>query len=228
MSESGFQSGAIRAADQKNITLTSLADLRANAADEILATRVTAAENRLMDLALKVNRDLRPFTIQTPRMLAAYVARLSPEVIEGFSARAEAIDYVDGLAEVLGQVQGLTPRDQLAFMAHPREMAMPWRPGVDHQLMDGVAAAIHYTTQALYQGRLGQWPAMSPCPGAIKLSWSMAQLIDVTESMLPDLEEKAAEQEASAARTPRPPWFDAVKPGTMPLPKDVWGKDLDG
>ncbi len=34
--------------------------------------------------------------------------------------------------------------------------------------MDGVAATIHYTTQALYQGSLGQWPAMSPAPGAIK------------------------------------------------------------
>ena len=37
MSESGFQSGAIRTAKQKNITLTSLPDLRADAADEILA-----------------------------------------------------------------------------------------------------------------------------------------------------------------------------------------------
>lgn len=44
MSESDFQSGAVRTAKQKNITLTSLGDLRANAADEILAARVAVAE----------------------------------------------------------------------------------------------------------------------------------------------------------------------------------------
>lgn len=226
MSESGFQSGAIRTARQKNITLTSLDDLRADAADEILATRVTAAEKRLMDLALRVNRDLRPFAEQTPRMLAAFAARFPPEVVEGFAARPEAIDFVEGIGEVWSRVEDLTPEDHLAFMAHPGEMAMPWQPGVDQNVMDGVAAATHYTTQALYQGRLGQWPAMSPAPGAIKLSWSMAQLIDVVESMLPDLERKAAEQEARAARTPRLQWFDIIEPGTMPLPRDAWGQDL--
>jgi len=218
MSESGFQSGAIRTARQKNITLTSLADLRADAADEILAARVAEAEKRLMDLALRVNRDLRPFTEQTPRMLAAFAAGFPAEVVEEFAARPEAIDFVEGIAEVWRRVEGLTSGDPLAFMAHPGEIAMPWRPGVDQNVMDGVAAAIHYTTQALYQGRLGQWPAMSPAPGAIKLSWSMAQLINVVESILPDLERKAAEQEASAAATPRVPWFDIIKPGTMPLP----------
>ncbi len=226
MSETGFQSGAIRTARQKNITLTSLADLRADAADEILAARVMAAEKRLMDLALRVNRDLRPFAEQTPRMLAAFADGFPTEVVEEFAARPEAIDFVEGIGEVWRRVEGLTLEDHLAFMAHPGEIAMPWRPGVDQNVMDGVTAAIHYTTQALYQGRLGQWPAMSPAPSAIKLSWSMAQLIDVVESILPDLERKAAEQEARAAATPRHPWFDIVKPGTMPLPRDTWGQDL--
>ena len=226
MSESGFQSGAIRTARQKNITLTSLADLRADAADEILSARVTAAEKRLMDLALRVNRDLRPFTEQTPRMLAAFAAGFPPEVVEELAVRPEAIDFVEGIEEVLRRVEGLTLKNHLAFMAHPGEIAMPWRPGVDQNIMDGVAAAIHYTTQALYQGRLSQWPAMSPAPGAIKLSWSMAQLIDVAESILPDLERKTAEQEARTAGTPRLPWCDIIKPGTMPLPRDTWGRDL--
>src|SRR5580693_10141071 len=39
MSQSGFQSGAIQMAKQKNITLSSLEDLRANAAEELLAAR---------------------------------------------------------------------------------------------------------------------------------------------------------------------------------------------
>ena len=114
-----------------------------------------------MDLALRVNRDLRPFAEQTPRMLAAYAAGFPAEVVEEFAAHPEAIDFVEGIAEVLRRVEGLTPEDHLAFMAHPDEMAMPWRAGVDQNVMDGVAAAIHYTTQALYQGRLVVAPVNS-------------------------------------------------------------------
>jgi Restriction endonuclease len=75
MSESGLQSGAIRTASQMNITLSSLADLRANAADEILAARVLMAEKTLIDLAVRVQRDLRFAGNDLPRMLAAYAAR---------------------------------------------------------------------------------------------------------------------------------------------------------
>jgi hypothetical protein len=100
MSESGFQSGSIRMAVQKNITLSSLADLRANAADEILAARVAVAEKVLMDLSLRVNRDLRPFTMRTEHMLASLAAQLPPEVVEEFAARPEAVDYVEGIGEV--------------------------------------------------------------------------------------------------------------------------------
>src|ERR1700722_18199402 len=93
MSESGFQSGAIRTASQKNITLSSLDDLRENAAEELLAARVAVAEKSLMDLDLRVNRDLRPFTIGTVQMLASLAARLPHETVEGLAARAEAVTY---------------------------------------------------------------------------------------------------------------------------------------
>jgi hypothetical protein len=85
--------------------------------------------------------------------------------------------------------------------------------------MDTVALAIHYATEALYQGRLGQWPAMCvPASGHPRLAWSMPQLLGVIEPKLLDLEQKVAEQEARADQTPRPPWFDFIKPGTMPPP----------
>jgi hypothetical protein len=129
MSESGFQSGAIITATQKNITLTSLDDLRANAADEILAARVAAAEKSLMDLALRVNRDLRPFTLPTTRELATLATRLKPEIVAGFAARPEAIEYALGLFEVKSQVEGLTIDDLFGLSPHPGEMALPWRPG---------------------------------------------------------------------------------------------------
>lgn len=152
-------------------------------------------------------------------MLASFAARFPPEVVEEFAARPEAVDYADGIAEVWGRVEGLTPEDALPFMPHPDEMKMPWRPGVDEQVMDGVFLDLHYTTQALHQGRLGQWPAMCvPVDGEVKLAWSMAQLIDVIEPKLPALEQKVSAQEAKADQTPRLPWFNMIKPGTMPPP----------
>ena len=216
MSESGFQSGAIRTAGQKNITLTSLDDLRANATTEILAARVAIAEEALMDLALRVNRDLRPFTLSTPRTLARLATQLRPEELDVFAMRPEAIDYVEGIREVLGRVEGLLPEELLPFAPHPGEMALPWRPGADEQVMESVAIAIHYATEALYQGRLGQWPAMCvPVSGHPKLAWSMTQLLDVIEPKLPDLERKISEQEARADNTARLPWFDMIELSTL-------------
>jgi hypothetical protein len=213
MSESGFQSGAVRMARQKNITLSSLADLRANAADELLAARVRAAEKRLMHLALRVNRDLRPLALQDGRMLPAFAARLRPEDVEEFTALPAAVDYVEGVLELTRRVKGLTLDDHLEFMPHPAEIEMRllWRRGIEENVMDGVAAAIHYMTQALYQGRLGHWPAMCPVQRGAKLAWSMPQLIEVVEPHLDALEQKVAEQQDRAAREPRLPWPHEVQ-----------------
>jgi hypothetical protein len=218
MSESDFQSGAVMAAKGKSITLTSLDYLRANAADEILAARNAVAEKGLMDFSLRVNRDLRPFTIPLARTLASLATRLPPEVIEGFAARPQAVGLMEGQAEVFEQIGELTPEDYVAFMAHPDEMNLPWRHGVDEKAMEDIALAIHYATQALYQGRLGQWPAMCVANKEIRLAWSMTQLLDVIEPKLIDLERKISEQEAKADRTPRLPWFDFIEPGTLPPP----------
>jgi hypothetical protein len=219
MSESDFQSGAVMAAKGKSITLTSLDHLRANASDEILAARLALAEKRLMDLSLRVNRDLRPFMRRTEHGLASLAARLPPEVIAEFAARPEAIEYHLGLMEVHSRVEGLTMEDVLAFDLHPDEMALPWRPGADAEVMDLVALALHYVTVALYQGRLGQWPSFCvPVDVRPRLAWSMPQLLDVIEPKLLDLERKVSEQEAIADQTPRLPWYDLIKPGTLPPP----------
>jgi hypothetical protein len=219
MSESDFQSGAVMTSKQKNITLTSLDHLRANAADEILAARLALAEKRLMDLSLRVDRDLRPFTMRSAHELASLAARLPPEIVEEFAARPEAIEYAAGWLEVLSRVEGLTMDDARAFNLHPDEMALPWRPGVDTEVMDLVALALYYVTVALFQGRLGQWPTFCvPVEGMPRLAWSMPQLLDVIEPKLIDLERKVSEQEAIADQTPRPPWYDTIKPGTLPPP----------
>ena len=177
-----------------------------------------------MDLSLRVNRDLRPFTMRTGHLLASLASRLPSEVVEEFAARPEAVEYVHGVFEVQSRVEGLTMDDLLAFSPHPGEMSLPWLPGADEKILDGVFLDLHYTTQALHQGRLGQWPAM--CVSASrkpKWAWSMAQLIDVIEPKLPDLEQKVSEQEARADQTPRLPWFNIIKPGTMP-PQHPWSR----
>jgi hypothetical protein len=207
MSESGFQSGAVMAAREKNITLTSLADLRANAADEILASRVSHAERRLMDLSLRVNRDLNPAGILAPRMLATFAAEIPPEVVEGFAARPEAVEFGEGIAEVWSQAAGVTSNDAMAFAVYPDQ----WWPDADYGVMDEAASSIQFMTMALYQGRLGQWPALCSVRGeghtGGRLAWSMRQLIDVVESTLPDLEERVRQQEALVVgRLPASPW----------------------
>jgi hypothetical protein len=116
--------------------------------------------------------------------------------------------------------------DLLAFSPHPGEMALPWRPGADTKIMDDVALALHYVTVALYQGRLGQWPAFCvPVNVQPRLAWSMPQLLDVIEPKLLDLDVKVSEQEASADQTPRPPWFGFVAPGTLP-PRHPWNRGI--
>src|SRR5260370_24652799 len=102
-------------------------------------------------------------------------------------------------------------------MPHPAEIGtrLLWRRGTDENIMDGVAAAIHYMTQALDQGMLGHWPAMCPVQRGAKLAWSMPQLIEVVEPHLDALEQKVAEQEDKTAREPSLPWpHEVQEPGS--------------
>jgi hypothetical protein len=70
MSETGFQSGALKVTQNTNITLTSLEDLRASAREEILNASLVAANKRIVELddALKrfmMDEDGRPFPYST-------------------------------------------------------------------------------------------------------------------------------------------------------------------
>jgi hypothetical protein len=201
MSEEGFQSGALRMAVQKNITLSGLADLRENAAEELRAARVTATEKRLMRLALRTGRDLNPSALQMPRMLVALAKQLRTEDVEEFAGRRAAVDLMDGLTEVKNRILDLAADYHLKFLTHPSELKLQWRSGIDSDVMDGVATAVHYLTQALYQARLGEWPVFVPDKDrTIKLAWSTRQILDVVEPALDELEQKVTEQEGKAAR----------------------------
>ena len=60
------------------------------------------------------------------------------------------------------------------------------------------ASVIGHLTQALNQGRLGDWPVLIKAPDAPKLAWSMPQLLGVVEPGLTLLEQQVDEQEAKA------------------------------
>lgn len=217
MSEKGFQSGAVRMAGQKNITLSGVADLRANAAEEILATRFGVAEKRLMSLSLRVERDMKPNALQMPRMLVAFAARLRPEDVEEFARRPAAVDLMDGITEIYRRIEGFTVYDHLDYLTPREQLSLEWRPGVDADVMEGASVATHYLTHALYGGRLGHWPVFAPdADRTVKLSWSMPQLLDVVEPSLERLERIVAEEDEKAAKVPKPPW--PHKTGMLPPP----------
>lgn len=79
MSEKGFQSGAINLAAAKNITLSSLGELRTSTAEQLIAARVTAAELRVLSLMRGITRDLRTFEPAVPHLLSVLAEKLTEE-----------------------------------------------------------------------------------------------------------------------------------------------------
>jgi Restriction endonuclease len=199
MSEGGFQSGAIRMAVQKNITLSSLADLRESAAEELLAAKVTAADRRLLNLTRRSVRELRTFGPEIPQILPALAAQLSPEDVDEFTMRPDAVNFLAGLEEIISKTgnaafQALLPPD-----FNPAEMHRAWKDGVDTSVMDEAARMIGFLTQALNQGKLGDWPVTCPSPSGPKLAWSVPQLLQIVEPAIASLERTVAEQEGKVA-----------------------------
>jgi Restriction endonuclease len=199
MSETGFQSGAIRMAVQKNITLSSLADLRENAAEELIASRVTAADRRLLDLTRRSVRELRTFGPEIPQILPALAAQLSPEDVDEFAERPDAVNFLPGLKEILDK----TGNDDLQALVparfNPAKMQRVWKDGVDAPVMTEAISTIGSLTQALNQAKLGDWPVVCFSPDGPKLTWGMPQLLQVVEPAIGSLERIVAEQEGKVA-----------------------------
>jgi hypothetical protein len=197
MSEKGFQSGAIQLAAAKNITLSSLDDLRANAAEDLLTARVRASELRLLRLSRRIVRGLRTFRGGAPHLLPELVARISPQDRAEFAAREAAIDFQQGVAELASRAGVTSVRDLAPPGYDVSGMGRGWNDGVDASEMTAVAGAIGHLTQALSQGKLGDWPVICQPPADTpKMAWNMRQLITVVETALDVLEPKVAEQES--------------------------------
>jgi hypothetical protein len=199
MSEKGFQSGAIRMAVQKNITLSGLVDLRENAADELLAARIIAADRRLLNLMRRSVMELRTFGPEIPHILPALAAQLSPEDVDEFTKRPDAVNFLAGLWEILDK----TGNDDLQALVppgfNPAEMQRAWKDGVDTSVMNEAISMIGSLTQALNQAKLGDRPVVCFSPDGPKLTWSMPQLLQVAEPAIGSLERIVAGQEGKVA-----------------------------
>jgi Restriction endonuclease len=199
MSEGGFQAGAIRMAVQKNITLSSLADLRESATEELLAARVTAADRRLLNLTRRSVRELRTFGPEIPQILPALAAQLSPEDVDEFAKRPDAVNFLAGLKEILDKTGNDDPQALVPPGFNPTEMRRAWKDGVDASVMNEAISMIGSLTQALNQAKLGDWPVVCFSPDGPKLTWSMPQLLQVVEPAIGSLERIVARQEGKVA-----------------------------
>jgi hypothetical protein len=197
ISKNGFQPGAIRVARSKNITLTSLEELRGNAVEDLLTARVHSADWRLLHLSRTIVWDLRTFTGGTPHLLAELVNKISPQDRAEFAARDTAADFAAGIAELASRAGVTSPADLVPLGSGLLLVGRTWKHGVDPATMSALATAISHLSQALSQGKLGDWPVTyPPVAGTPKLAWSMKQLISVVEAALDVLEPEVAAQKS--------------------------------
>jgi hypothetical protein len=202
ISEKGFQSGALRTAIQKNITLTSLADLRANAAEEIIAGRVAAVEVSLRNVRKKLLSDLRAFPTAMPHtILPTMAADLTDEDRARLAARAEAPTLFDGISELIALTGSGGIGDYVPAEADLASTTPVWRDGVDPATAEAMSLETNEIAEALDLGRLGNWPVVSRSPEiGGKLAWSMPQLLGVVEARMVVLEAALAHEEEQASR----------------------------
>ena len=198
MSEKGFQSGAVNLAAAKNVTLSSLDELRTNTAEQLIAARVTAAELRLLSLIRRITRDLRTFGPAVPHLLPILAGRLAEEDRAEFAQRPAAPRFLEGIAELASRLGDPTIRNLVPSGLDASGMYRAWKDGVDPSAGSATVSLIGHLTQALNQGRLGDWPVVIKAPDEPRLAWSMPQLLGVVEPGLTLLEQQVDEQEAKA------------------------------
>jgi hypothetical protein len=200
MSQSGFQSGAIQMAKQKNITLSSLEDLRANAAEELLAARVQAAEERIRNVTQKLIRDLRTFSAGMPHVLPIMASKLSADDWAELAARPEAPDFFEGVMDLTRRIGAAGIGDFVPPGTDLSNIQRMWKDGIDPAVMDAISNEISQITQGLDQGKLGNWPVVCLAANGAKLAWGMQQLLGVIESRLVVLEEMVTREEGKATQ----------------------------
>lgn len=105
---------------------------------------------------------------------------------------------MEGIADLASRIGNASTRTLVPSGLDASGMYRTWRGGVDPVAGSATAGVIGHLTQALNQGRLGDWPVLIKAPDAPKLAWSMPQLLGVVEPGLTLLEQQVDAQEAKA------------------------------
>ncbi len=177
ISEKGFQSGAVRLAAAKNITLSSLDELRANAAKQVISTE--GAELRLWSI-MQILMQFR----HVPRWV-----RISAEEERAeFAQRPAATDYLECLIEIAkrkGYYDG--DEDKMRSILTDTRACGVWKEGIDAATINEATSRSLQVMVALDHAKIDHWPVPFETPDGPKLAWSIPQLLDLVEPAITQL-----------------------------------------
>jgi hypothetical protein len=183
VSEKGFQSGAVRLAAAKNITLSSLDELRANAAKQVISTE--GAEIRLWSIM----RVLMRFR-HVPRWV-----KIPEEERAEFAQRPEATDYLDALIEIAkrkGYYDGDEERMRSIFTV--TGACGVWNEGMSAATINEATSMSLQVMAALDRAKIDNWPVPFETPDGPKLAWSIPQLLDLVGPAITQLAERVFDE----------------------------------
>jgi hypothetical protein len=128
-------------------------------------------------------------------------ADLTGEDRATLATRAEAPTLFDGIVELIALTGSDGIGDYVPAEADLSSTAPVWRDGVDSETAEAMSLETNEIAEALDQGRLGNWPVVSRSPDVGgKLTWSMPQLLGVSEARMVVLEAALAYEEEQASR----------------------------
>jgi hypothetical protein len=201
LSERGFQSGAVNLAAAKNITLSSLDELRVNAAEQLTQGRADVAHSKLW-LIMQMVTQSPPM----PRWARSPLPREDrtqwEEIRAEFAQRSTVSDLSEGLAELANRRLSEDHAEIASRLAIPHFLErLPsrsgnmWLKGLDPYTISEISGTIFHLVMALERGEDGMWPVVFETPGGPKLAWSMPQLLGVIEPAITRLVEHVYELE---------------------------------
>lgn len=177
MSETGFQSGAVQMAAGRNVTLTSLNDLRANATADLMTARAYQAERRLRE----IEQQLRDWP-------AGFGNAAVVEIAAAFQAKGLLVSF-DAAPEAAVLESNLP------------EPSASWPPGLDVAEAKAVDKAARNIRVAMDQAALGRWPVLTQDQdGRRRIACNWRHLLGVVEPLIAQLEIRISAQKAGVQR----------------------------
>jgi hypothetical protein len=109
----------------------------------------------------------------------------------------EAPGFFEGVSDLIRRAGAEGIGDFVPPGTDLSDIKRVWRDGVDSAVMDTVSGEIGQISQALDQGKLGNWPIVCLSADGAKLAFGMRQLLTIIESRLAVLEGMVAVQEGN-------------------------------